>query len=236
MQTFQITLNRNFTAATSVVDSSLVSVGDYFVNSQNSLGGGVVTEFNVNEFLENDKNQSITLDFFSYMTANTTESQFREIVYSDKKLSNAFNDFYNLSVLSGTQSSVSIISSAITNTSQVTHNNNHFFWNGYSPEKFMSAVTLDVINSTRNNYSMQSLSTFTEEESYYVPISINRNSQQIFSDYYDFCKIETSGFTGGVLHSQIQCFVDINLHTNSDETWNNTKPQLEEVEVVILNV
>lgn len=278
MQKQTVRLNRFYSASTEEITSDLSLVGNYYVYSQAALGQGVVTEFNVREFLENDKNESITRDFFVFLTANTTTSEFVEIYYSDKKLSSSFNDFYNSSVVSGRISNPSIVIDELIETSGVTYRNNNLLWqnNAFSPRKFLDNITLDVIGNNRINTPISSLTTYTNKQSYYIPIFINRNISQTPRDKFEICKdsnkiigfiassttlnpvtfepetsnlregqeIQFSGFTSnlltpsgqnpilqppafiltGVVHSTIQCFVDINLHIDSNEFWNNIKP------------
>lgn len=279
MQKQSIRLNRFYSASTEVIDSNLSLIGNYYVNSQTGLGGGVVSEFNVREFLENDKNESITRDFFSFLTANTTTSEFIEIYYSDKKLSSSFNDFYNSSVLSGLRTSPTVIVDELIQTSGITYRNNNLLWtnnNAFSPRKFLNNIPLDVIGQARINTPITSLTTYTSQQSYYIPIFVHRNTFTTPRDKFEICKdsnkiigfiassttlesipfeqgdsnlretenIEFSGFTSnlltpsgenpniqptgfiltGVVHSTIQCFVDLNLHLDSNEYWNNIKP------------
>ncbi len=93
MQSIQILLNRTFTANTAPVIQKPSLVDDYYVY-QNSNGGGLVNFSNVRGFLNDTKNQQIIRDFFAYLTGRTTREQTINIVSSDEKLSDVFNDYY----------------------------------------------------------------------------------------------------------------------------------------------
>jgi len=92
MQTFQILLNKSYTSTTiSQVSQQLTN--EYYMYQTNN-GGGIVNFSNVRGFLNDSKNQQIINDFFAYLTGSTTKEQTINIVSSDEKLSNVFNDYY----------------------------------------------------------------------------------------------------------------------------------------------
>lgn len=93
MQSIQILLNRSFTANTATVIQKPSLVDDYYVY-QNSNGGGIVNFSNVRGFLNDTKNKQIINDFFAYLTGRTTREQTINIVSSDEKLADVFNDYY----------------------------------------------------------------------------------------------------------------------------------------------
>lgn len=93
MKSIQILLNRSFTANTVTVIQKPSLVDDYYVY-QNFNGGGIVNFSNVRGFLNDTKNQQIIRDFFAYLTGRTTREQTINIVSSDEKLADVFNDYY----------------------------------------------------------------------------------------------------------------------------------------------
>ena len=56
-----------------------------------------------------------------FLTGNTTQDEFKEIFYSNDKLSHVFNDFYDTSILSGNPSTTVDINFYLENTSGITY-------------------------------------------------------------------------------------------------------------------
>jgi len=227
MQSHKLILNRFFTASTQSVSSNLELINNYFLHTQ-GIGGGIVDETNVRGFLNDDRNQIVITDFFSFLTASTTIEEFREIFYSDNKLADLFNSYYQTSILRGVSTPISTINSELVNTSAVTTFNTNFNWDGISPLKYLSGITLDIIDSTRTLLPFQKLETFTSEESYYIPVFIPHDSKQISRNIFEICpkkiisltgETQTGPTSGDVVNSIVQCFVDLNLNTNINNYW-----------------
>jgi hypothetical protein len=194
MQRHIILINKKFSADTqpTVVtltgggQSFLVNQDDYYLNNNSGLNLGIVNPTNVRAYLNDSANESIINDFFSYLTGNTNQDQFREIFYSDQKLSNVFNSYYSQSVSLGQPSSTYYISQELTGTTTISTVYTNFKWDGYAPvKKPFTGVTQEINESTR--FYTQSLDTYsyTEEESYYIPVFIKKNYQETARETFD---------------------------------------------------
>jgi hypothetical protein len=163
MEVINLLLNLRFSGASSGgVDSNMGLSGEYYVNLPNEVGGGIVNEFNVRGYLGSPKNEQITSSFYNYLTGNTSFIEFKEIFYSDRKLSELFNDFYNTTVLSGTPSSLGYIENQLEGTSADTYSKNIHDWNGVASYKQMSGSTLEITGDTFDTSSVEYLETFKE--------------------------------------------------------------------------
>jgi len=187
-----ILINSGFSAntgTTAVVDSlNLTTFGGYEANNVQGLGGGITNSSNVRGFLNNDNNDIIINSFFSYLTGTTTTSQFSEIYHSDQKLSEIFNDYYISSVVNNRPPSTSVLDSTLTGTTEISVlNDTTYAYNGVAPEKGMSALTSSIVDSTKIISPYSALTTFTTEQSYYIPILIKRNHKQISRLNFDIC-------------------------------------------------
>lgn len=181
MQRHTIVLNNFFSTGSTSPEvasgSSLVNFNGYEVNVENGLGGGVTNENNVRGFLLETRNQNLRIDFFNYLTTVTTGVEFSEIYNSDQKLSRVFNNYYNQSVLNNQIPDNSAIDSSLTGTTGITVvDTSNYNYNGESPSKGLDYIPLSIDNSTRLYKSYSALTTFTYDQSYYIPVSINRRS------------------------------------------------------------
>jgi len=197
MHRYTILLNPYFSANTQTSVSAVTGGGqsyltvtgdDYYVNNVNGLNLGITTPSNVREYLNDPANEKIIADFFGYLTGNTNQNQFREIFYSDQKLSNVFNKYYSRSILTGVQSPTAYINQQLTSTTTINYSYSNFNWNGYAPIKypFLAGQVQEVYGSTRFTKFLSTLATFTVEESYYVPVFLKPGSNQIAPEGYDF--------------------------------------------------
>jgi len=177
------------TGTTTVVTSSGLSVfGGYEVNNVQGLGGGITNSSNVRGFLNDEKNDIIINSFFSYLTGNTNTSQFSEIYHSDQKLSNVFNDYYITYVVNNQTPSTAVIDSSLTGTYASTIINNTVYnYDGFAPQNGMSALTTSINDSTKIYELQTGLTTFTLEESYYIPVFVKRNHRQISRLNFSVC-------------------------------------------------
>lgn len=179
IQRHQLLINPNFSAQTASVNSSLTTVGGYQVNNVQGLGGGIVNPSNVRGFLNNDANEFIINDFFSYLTGSTTTDEFTEIYHSDQKLSDVFNNYYVSSVLNNQFPPTSVIDNSLTGTSGTTIIENSVYeYNGVAPSKGLTGIPLSIDGGDRSLKIYSSLITYTAEESYYIPVFIKRTSKQ----------------------------------------------------------
>lgn len=197
MQKHIILINNNFTANTQPTlttikgdgQSFLINKDDYFLNNTGGLNLGVVNYTNVRSYLNDPANEIIIKDFFSYLTGNTNQEQFREIFYSDQKLANVFNSFYAQSVFSGQPSSTYYITQELTETKTINTIHSNFEWNGYAPPKsFFTGVTQEIYNSTRFVQNISTIETYTNDESYYIPIFIKKKNLETSRETFDLCE------------------------------------------------
>ncbi len=184
MQKHSILLNPLISLPDSPTDSKLVFVNGYQVNVQ-SIGGGVVNATNVRSFLNDDRNGFMINDFFSFLTGNTNSVEFQTIFYSDEKLSNVFNEYYNTAILSGTQTTTSIINQSLTGSTGTTYYNNYFNWDGFSPIVPMSGSPVHIMNSTRDIIQQVDLSSYSTEKSYYIDVFITQSFRQTARSNYE---------------------------------------------------
>jgi len=161
------------------ISSPLQSVNGYEVNNTEGLGLGIVNPSNVRVFLNDDVNRIIIRDFYSYLTATTTTVEFSEIFYSDEKLSNVFNNYYNSTILLNQFPPTSVIDESLSGTSGVTIIQNEIFnYNGVAPGKGLQNIPFSINDSTRDLKVYSALTTFTLEPSYYIPVFVRRNYSQ----------------------------------------------------------
>ena len=109
----------------------------------------------------------------------------------------------------------------------------------------MSGTTRSVSGLTSFINAFPFLDSFTEDESYYIPVYINFTNKQLARYKYDVCDLfinnqtiglypEYSGITNAYttttlsgsttadtrIHTLLNCFVDINLETNENVNTN----------------
>lgn len=167
-------LLRPITAETPSVSSNLVSFNGYLAYSD-SVGGGVVNELNVREFLDAPANENITTSFFNFLQSNTIPSEFNAIFYNAPKLAETFNDYYNKIIGTGEKPSRNDITAELT---------------GSSAHTFSS---VDFISDTTRSGRKTSILTFINSgSSYYLPVMINLKIGRVETD--DFSKFHKDSF------------------------------------------
>ena len=196
MQRHIVLINKRFSADTQPTVATLTGNGqtflvnqdDYILNNTGGLNLGVVNPTNIRAYLNDPANDAIINDFFSYLTGNTNQDEFREIFYSDQKLSNVFNSYYAQSVFSGQPSSTYYISQELTGTTTIPTTYTNFNWNGYAPLKSpFTGVTQEIHNSSRFYIESTATYCYTEDESYYIPVFIKRNFAGTARETFDVC-------------------------------------------------
>lgn len=217
MERKRILLNRKLNSEGSEINSDLSLVNGQFINKRSSEG--VVNEHNVRGFLDDENNADIISSFFTFLTANTSVQEFKEIYYSDKKLSETFNKFYSENIQQSVTPSTSVIDENLSGVTKRTINNNNFNWDGSARSYSLTGIPNSIINASRKDEQEEELMPTTDEDSYYVPIHLNLNRSLMSEREFQICKnrkedIVTSGKTDGVDNTILNCFVDINL--NSD--------------------
>lgn len=197
MKSFEILLNNRFTASTQTIDSNLELENNYYAYV-NSNGGGIVNFSNVRGYLNDPRNQQITTDFFAYLTGNTTPPQALNIIQSDQKLADVFNDYYQRIVISATQiSSTAVIQANLTGANQNPFTNFYHPWSGYAPSKQLTGITQDIYGSVFNSSSSYVWEDYTNEQSYYVPVYLERGTNQMARYKHDLCDVLINKNTAG---------------------------------------
>jgi len=188
MQSFQVLLNRGYSATTQEQQAKdISSFGDYYVYSE-TVGGGLVDQFTVRSFMNEGKNQFIVQDFIAYLTGSTTESEIVQILGSDQMLSDIFNEYYQTSTLSGQQTTNAIINTNLVDTITISIVDHDFNWNGVAIDNVLDNIPKGIDQATRINEFYNKNIKITSEESYYVPINIKRNYDETARMKYDLCE------------------------------------------------
>ena len=243
MKTFEILLNNRYSATTQALTSGLDLQNDYYVYI-NKNGGGIVNPYNVRGYLNDSKNKQITNDFFKFLTGSTTQDQALNIVTSDKKLSDTFNDFYQNSIISGNSLSTSVVQQNLTGATQISASTFLHPWIGFAPDKQLTGITQEIYGTINDEQVSAFLEEFTTEQSYFIPVYLERGTNQLSRHKFDICDLfinsKTAGFYpqfSGIttaffgpgstlstpvfsadtrLHTLLNCFVDINLETDEN--------------------
>lgn len=197
MKNFKLLLNNRFTATTQNINSELELQNNYYVYI-NKNGGGIVNQYNVRGYLNDSRNQQIINDFLTFLTGSTSQDQALNILTSDKKLSDTFNDYYQRVVISATQiSSTAIIDQNLTGANQITSYTFEHPWSGYAPSKQLTGITQEIYGTINDTQSTTLLEDFTTEESYYVPVYLGRETHQLSRYSYDTCDVFINSKTAG---------------------------------------
>ena len=195
MQRHTLLLNYSFSSTTLPTQSSfsgdgqsfLVNDGSYYINNVAGLNLGVVNPTNVRAYLNDSANTNVINDFFSYLTGNTNQDQFREIFYSDQKLSNVFNSYYSQTITKSQQTSVYHINKELTGTTNESYLYSNYNWNGQANLKYpFTGITQEINNSTKFVTQVDYINTFTTDESYYIPVFIKSNYKEINTMTYNY--------------------------------------------------
>lgn len=210
MQSHKILINQFYAKTGQTAVSELVLDNDYYAYDLEVNGGGVVNEFNVRAFLNDSRNEQIINDFFSYLTGSTSIYEFREIYYSDKKLSSVFNQYYNQSVLSGLSVTTSVINENLVNTIPTIIYDFTHQWDGIAVY-IMSGIPQSINGGTMLTTATPEMDTFTTEESYYVPVFIERTTEQLSRNIFDVC----SDVVNKNLYDQFTSYSGISTVPNS---------------------
>ena len=174
MKNFEILLNHRYTATTQAITSGLDLQNDYYVYI-NRNGGGIVNPYNVRGYLNDSRNQQIITDFFAYLTGSTTQDQALNILTSDKKLSDTFNNYYQNYIISATSTiNTAVIDQKLTGITQEIYG--------------ASGFTQNDILLTED---------FTTDESYYLPVYLERGINQLSRHSYDLCDVFINAKTAG---------------------------------------
>lgn len=181
MQLFQIVKNTGFPSS-AITNSSEIEIApgakpvlsnNYFVY-KNSIGGDVVSDNNVRDFLDKDENTQLAEDFVKYLEQNTDTNEFKNIFYDNKKLSSVFNEFYRKKYINK-NTQLGAISKNLQNTKSL----------GYKDNNFKSSET------RLNNNKSTLIETGSSEQNYYINIKIDKKINILpkgdYSEYFEDC-------------------------------------------------
>jgi hypothetical protein len=168
-----VILLRPVTGETPVFESDLVSLNGYLVHSE-TIGGGLVNDLDVRDFLDNPDNEALATDFFNFLKNNTTTEEFKAIFYDSQKLANSLNDFYARTVNAGVRPSTKEISMQLTGSTAHT----------FSSVDFIS-------DKSRSNRKTTVMSFINTGHSYYIPVFIDTQFDRVetsdFDKYHQDC-------------------------------------------------
>jgi len=192
MQTFKILLRQPETETPEKAQSQLISLNDYLVYSS-EVDGKLVNDLNVRVFLDNQDNVALTNSFLQYLSASSDRDEFNKIVNDNKKLANVLNDFYESTLSQEQNPNRLLIQSAVTDTKRIV----------FTPNVFLE-------NGKRKKIKLSVLTEISTEESFYVPIAINRKSETISPlDFSEFTRDCIEDNEQGEPTLFVQCFIDL---------------------------
>jgi hypothetical protein len=186
MQYHRLLLDRSLSGTPSVTTTALRDFNGYYVYG-NSIGGSTVTPFNVRTFLNDPRNNVIAMDFLAYLTGNTTQSEYVQIVGSNEELANVFNQFYEITVLAGTQTPSNVVENSLVQTVTVQTMEADHLWNGEAPTAALENIPLSVDQSDRSQEAMNTTIKYDLAPGYYISVFITRTYLQDGKDKYDDC-------------------------------------------------
>ncbi len=190
MQEFTILLAQPDPTAQSPapVQSDLNILNTYLVYSTNDEVE-LVNDLNVRNFLDDPNNADIANGLLVYLQNNTTDLEFEEIVYDNKKLAEILNDFYNSTVRQDQSPDTTLIQNATTNTKEIL----------FTPNVFLP-------DNTRSIEQRVTLVEFSSDDSFYIDVFLQKNN--ITTSPLDFSEFTRDCVEDGILFTQ--CFVDLN--------------------------
>jgi hypothetical protein len=180
----------------------------------------LVNENNVTQYLTDTGNTQVTSRFVEYLSANTTNVEFREIYYTSYKVAPILNDFYNKRIRFNIEPNLILIYDALDNTELVSYKNNNFDFEKNKRKNLDNKETL--IEKHQSNSTI---------DDYYIDVSINVKQNFVFST--DYSQYLADCVEDGVVLKN--CFVNLNKKTDPFEFWTNNKPQLKPIQNLLLN-
>lgn len=220
MQKFEILLNRAFSATTiqrqngqtiatteAIVEEVPIFSSqqvpsfqqEYFTYLQQN-GVSLVNNLNVKSYLNNPKNQSITVEFVNYLSGTSSSQEFLDILYDDNKLSEYFNEYYRKFYTYSNQGTNDLIADPSINLQEtkkkITEQDRLYVKTNSLTNYYLSEFdsTGKLIASPRNFVLLPTdEKNFSgKNESYYVNIFIEQGRKTFFSDdfsefYKDVC-------------------------------------------------
>ena len=215
MQNYEVFINPRLSGSP-VSNSELQLSSDYYVYTQ-TLGGGVTSQYNIRGYLNNSQNQLIIDQFAAYLQNNLSQTEMNEIYYDDRKLSIVFNKFYQTSIVNGIPSPTIYIDEQLTNTINIIIQDAYWNWDGTETLRPEGAPA-NIINSTRIENQREFLYEFTNEDSYYIPIKLERNYDKTAGEKFKVCndvidvQIEpllAESYVGGIISANQNFFDEL---------------------------
>ena len=230
-QIFQILLSDIAAPVFTGITTSLTLNNDYYSYDQSGLNQGIVTEFNVLQYLNDPKNAIVSNNFFDYLDTNTTPDEFAEITQSNSKLATVFQQYYATTVILSQKSPVTIVDAQLSGTSAMTLMK-YYDYNLQGVqvvENSMTGTPASLITSPSLliNHSSEELISYTTEISYYLPVKIKmtvgESSIVNFSAFSSDEIVESIDSNGNIQKQFLkQGFVDLNNQDTSDSFWTNS--------------
>lgn len=194
MQKYKILTKRPLTTSIPESNSDMVSVNNYLINpieTQQEL----TSEYTVKDFLNDPKNSELATNFLSYLQNNTKDSEYKDILYNESKLSNLLNDYYNTTILEGTNPDKNKITSELEKSIEIYYENPNY----------------SLLTDERKKDEKVEVTDLSFGDSFYISVLLKQNNRQI-------APIKTSEFTkdkyeNGILYTN--GFVDLNNNTNA---------------------
>lgn len=191
MQYHRIRLNMAFSSSTVPFNTELRNFNNYYVYG-NTLGGGIVTRFNVRSFLNDNKNQVIINDFISYLSGTTTSDELVKILGDDEQLATIFNQFYETTIMVGVQTSSAVVAKTMLNVSGITFQETYSNWNGTSNSLGLENIPMSINGSSRSNDVKFIRSRFSFDDGYFIPVFIQESYEEMTKYSYDSCPTKIS--------------------------------------------
>ena len=191
IQYHRIRLNEALSSTTVPFVTELRNSNGYYAYG-NSVGGGMVTRFNVRSFLNDRKNQIIINDFIAYLSGNTTDDELVKILGDDEQLTSIFNQFYEVSVMRGAPTSSNVISRTMANVSAITYHDSDHYWNGVSNPSGLGNIPMSIDGSGRQAGIRSIRSRFSSDDAYFIPVFINESYAEMSRYSYDNCPTRIS--------------------------------------------
>ena len=176
IQRHQLLLVEALSGITVGVDPALRYINEYYAYS-NSLGGGVVNQFNVRSFLSDIRNGVISNDFAMYLSSTTTSDEFIHIVGDNISLASIFNDFYETTVMGSGQSTSAPVDINLINSAAYTAYELDHLWNGTAPQTDLHNIPMSLNGSLRSDEGTTVTTRVSSEMGYYIPVFLIRNHQ-----------------------------------------------------------
>ena len=186
MQQHRLRLDLSLSGKPIPAPNDLRQFGGYYAYG-NTLGGGMVDSFNVRQFLNDPKNQVIIDDFKTYLSMYTTESEFVQVVGSNEKLSEIFNEFYETTVIQSLPTSSDVISENLTDSVNFQHVTTDMEWNGISNQNGLDNIPMSIDAGERTNLSTTISTQIARGIDYHIPVFIQRVCKENSKDQYNGC-------------------------------------------------